>query len=209
MVETIESFVHKLQEEGVEAGRAEARKIVEDAKVEAERILAEAREQADRIVKDAQAAAERDLQRGREELRLAARDALLRLRRAITEVLQAVIGRAAASSFSDKEFLQTLLHELVLQYARGDAEGHYPIEIHVSDDNLQTVTDWALRELSEHDGAARPRIDLKGGLKSAGFEYSTGRGTVEVTPESVCAVLSRMVTPRLRELIDQAAGQQE
>lgn len=209
MADSIESFVQKLQEEGVQAGRAEAQKLTEQAKAQAERILAEARQEAERIVQEAKDAAGRDLQRGREDLELAARDVLLRLRQTLTETLEAVLRRAAGGAMADNNFLTKLLHDVVMQYAEKDSESIYPIQIRVSDEELEAVTDWALREMTQHDERGRPRIDLKGKLKAAGFEYSAGGGTVEVTPESIAAALSEMITPRLREVIDKAMGRKD
>ena len=209
MSDSIEAFVQKLQQEGVQAGRTEAQKLMAEAQAEAERIISEAHAEAERIVKAAKAEAEDKLKQGTDELKLAARDALLRLRQTLTDALSALLRRASAEALAEKGFLTKLLHDVVMQYARKDAEGSYPIEIHVSDEDLEAVTNWALQEMTQHEKDGRAHIDLKGRLKSAGFEYSAGGGTVEVTPESISGVLSEMIAPRLREVVDKAAGQQE
>ena len=209
MADSIEAFVQKLQQEGVQAGRTEAQKLMGEAQAEAERIVSEAHAEAERIVKGAKAEAEDKLKQGTDELELAARDALLRLRQTLTDALAALLHRASAEALAEKGFLTKLLHDVVMQYARKDAEGSHPIEIHVSDEDLEAVTNWALQEMTQHEKDGRAHIDLKGRLKSAGFEYSAGGGTVEVTPESISGVLSEMIAPRLREVVDKAAGQQE
>ena len=196
MADSIQSFVRKLQEEGVQAGRAEAQKLMD-----------EARQQAERIVADAKAQAQETLDQGREELALAARDVLLRLRQTITRALEAVLRQAAAERLADSGFLSKLLHDVVMQYAEKDAEGDSVIEIRVSDEELQGITDWALKEIAQEQNTKGHRLELKGRLKTAGFEYSVGQGTVEMTPESIAAVLSQMIAPRLRAVIDEAAAQ--
>ncbi|HET6428943.1 MAG TPA: V-type ATP synthase subunit E family protein [Phycisphaerae bacterium] len=208
MAESIESFVAKLQAEGVEAGRAEAARIVEQAKADAEQIVAGARGEAEKIVADAQRQAERSVAQGKAELKMAARDAVLRLRETIAAALEVVFREGAAKALRDEQFLPSLLHDVAQEYARQDAIGDWPVHIRVSDEKLHVATDWAIREMTGVDGEDwRSRIDLRGGLRSAGFEYTTSGGTVEVTPESVAAVLSEMIAPRLRELIDQAVAE--
>jgi len=207
MAESIESFVAKLQEEGVDAGRAEAAKITAKAEADAEKILADARAEAAGIIADAERLAERTVAQGTAELKIAARDAVLRLRETIVATLETVFRAGAAEALNDDHFLASLLHEMAQEYAKHDAIHDWPVTIRVSDEKLHMATEWAIREMT---GAGREdwrsRIDLHGGLRSAGFEYTTSGGTVEVTPESVAAVLSEMIAPRLREMIDQAAA---
>jgi hypothetical protein len=50
----------------------------------------------------------------------------------------------------------------------------------------------------------RGKINLHSQLKDAGFEYSISAGTVDMTASSVAEVLSELVSPRLKEVIDQA-----
>jgi V/A-type H+-transporting ATPase subunit E len=207
MADSIEAFVQRLQQEGVQAGRAEAQKILDEARAEAERAVSRAKEQAERILAEARAEAERTVSRGREELALAARDVLLQVRRAVTQALEAVLKRAAAGVMDDKDFLLKLLHDVVVQYARKDAAGERPIEVKVGDDVLEAATAWAARAIAAEGQDADSRVRLKGALEEAGFEYSAGGGKVEVTADSVAAVLTQMISPRLRELIDQASGQ--
>jgi len=209
MVDTIESFVERLQQEGVEAGRNEARKIIEEARAEAERILNEAREQARRIDSEARAEAERTLRQGREELDLAGRDVVLRLREVMGQCLEAVLQQAAEKALRDEVFLKRLLHDIIVEYARRDAEGDRTIDINLSEDMAEALSGWAIREMTAEGGQRAVPIDLHARLRSAGFEYAVSGGKVEVTPESVGAALSRMVAPRLREVIDRALERKE
>ena len=47
--------------------------------------------------------------------------------------------------------------------------------------------------------------ELAGTLKEAGFEYTVGGATVEVTLSSVVESLSEMVSPALRDILAAAA----
>jgi V/A-type H+-transporting ATPase subunit E len=208
MTDSVEAFVQKLQAEGVDAGRAEATRIVEQAKAQAEKIAADAEAEAERIREQARGEAQRTVEQGGAELQLASRDVLLRLRETIVGVLEAILYGAAEEALNDDEFLRTLLHDISVQYAKTDATRDGPVEVHVSDDKLKVVTDWAIQEMKRRGvDESASHIDLRGRLMSAGFEYNATGGTVEVTPESVAAVLGEMLSPRLREMIDRVAAE--
>ena len=110
MAESIETFVAKLQNEGVEAGRQEAETIVAGAKSEAERIVADAQSQADKIIAGAKSEAENLLSRGQTELSLAARDAVLGLQETLSKSLQAILRYQADVTLHDVSFLGKVLH---------------------------------------------------------------------------------------------------
>ena len=201
MAETIESFVEKLQKEGIEVGQAEAAKLLDTTRAEAEKIIADAKAQADGITSDARAEAERTVKQGKDELTLACRDTLLRLHEAVMRSIRTMLEQATQTQLKDKEFLANLVREVVVQYAGKDARGDRPIEVKVSDEMLEAVSAWAAGETAGQAEGPATGITLAGGLESAGFEYSSAGGTVEVTPESVAGVLSEMVSPKLREMI--------
>lgn len=206
MADTIETFVAKLQAEGVEAGRKEADEIRAAAQQQADTVVAEARKEADRIVADAEAEARSLLDRGRTELRLAARDATGLLRQALGRALEAVFARAAREKLEDPDFVGRLLHEIVLSYVKADQESQTSLVINVSDEMRDKLMDWALREISGEDQQKiRGAFDLKGALAEAGFEYTVAGSTAEVTVDSVTETLSQLIGPDLREMIRQAA----
>ena len=83
MPESIESFVKKLQDEGVNAGKEAAEKIRNEAKLEADNMIADAKAEADQILAKARDNAGKQLHRMQTELELAARDVILKLRETI------------------------------------------------------------------------------------------------------------------------------
>jgi len=208
MADTIESFVEKLQQEGVAAGRTEADKLLADARAQAEKALAAAAAQAEKILADARTQAEQTVQRGREELQLAARDVMGRLKEAVASAVGAALAKGAADALRDKDFLASLIRDVVGQFAAQDAKGVWPIEVRVSDEMLKALSERALADAAGRDDGAS-RVSLSGQLQAAGFEYDAAGGTVEVTGESIAAVLCEMIAPRLREMIDASAGGQD
>ena len=207
MADTIESFVAKLQADGVETGKAEAEKITADATADAERIVANARAEAEKIIADAQADADGLLARGRTELALAARDTTLKLNEALSGALTRIVSESVAKPMSDPQFLGSLLHEVVLIYVKGLQQRGEVMTLNVPESLQEQLTDWAMHEIGQ--GAiegSRGSVDLKAALAGAGFEYTVSGATVEVTPESVTTALTEMLTPRLREILAAQAG---
>ena len=205
MPETIESFVAKLQADGVQAGKAEADKLTQQARQQAQQIIDDAQAQAKKIEADAQAQAARIIERSQAELKLAARDAVLKLRQALQNALRSILSVKAQAALTDVELLGKTLHELIRSYSAQDSESNLSMQINVSADLRDQLVEWAISEIGRERVEQRKRsIDLRGTLQQAGFEYRVDGGTVEVTVESVVEVLSQMVSPRLQEIVDRA-----
>ncbi|MCJ7544333.1 MAG: hypothetical protein MUP47_07180 [Phycisphaerae bacterium] len=210
MADTLESFVAKLQAEGVQAGREAAEKIRSDAQAQAKEIVAQARKEAAALLAQAQAQAQGELQRAQTELKLAARDATLRLRDGLNQAVRAALGRGAKAGLTDKDFLCKIIHELVVLYAQADLEGRSTIHVNVSPETRKRLTDWALHEVA--DQALRPSgstINLTETLKQEGFELRLAGSAIEVTLESVVNTLAELVSPALREVLESALDQEK
>lgn len=201
MTTTIEKFVSVLQNEGVEAGRQAADAIRAEAEDEARRVLDEARQRAEGIVQEAEDQAKRTRARVETELKFAARDTVLRLSETISQIFEAVIRAAMEQELSDVEFIRTLVHDVVMQYARADSEPNGMLVINVTEDTRRQLAHWAIHALREGLKDSSVHVDVKGSLTEAGFEYRISDGTVEVTVDSLTATLSELVRPQLRDLI--------
>lgn len=204
MAETIESFVAKLQAEGVVAGRTEADKIAAKARKDAEAILAQAQAQAKKITDDAQAQAAATLAKSKTDLQLAARDTALRLREALTRAVRAALAAGAKQTLTDAKFLGSLLHDIVMQYVQANLGDRVTMKINVTPEMQQALAAWALKELHQKAEAGKVSLDLKGALAEAGFEYQVDGANIEVTLTSVVDTLADLVSPALRDLLEQA-----
>ena len=209
MAENIESFVAKLQAEGVEAGQKEAQKIKERAEKEAAEIIDQAKTQAEQIIAKARQERESLLEKTQTELQLAARDTALRLREALNRALEALLHQAVEKQLSDMEFLGNLLHDLVMLYARSDLAKGETLEINLQPDVREKLVDWAIKVIGEEAlERSHPSIDLKGTLSEAGFEYRIGEATIEVTEAAVVEALANLVRPQLAEMLRDAMGRE-
>ncbi|HAK96597.1 MAG TPA: hypothetical protein DCM87_16800 [Planctomycetes bacterium] len=202
MAETVESFVAKLRAEGVDAGRQAADKIKADAEAAAAEILRRAEEKAAKVVADAEKRAKSMLARGKTDLELAARDALLGLRQALSNVLVGILMRPVRAELADAGFLKQLIHDIAIQYARADCESKGTLQINVQPEMRAKLADWALQEAHAAAAARNTAVDLRGTLAQAGFEFRTEGGTVEVTEEAVLELMRGLVSASLREIFD-------
>jgi len=211
MAETIESFVQKLQADGVQAGQEQAEKIRQDARKQGEETLRQTKQQAEKLLADAQAQADSILARSKTELHLAARDAVLKLREALSQAIDAVLAEGVKGKLADVSFLGELMHELVATYAKSHLAGQgEPLTLNVQPEVKEKLKAWAMAEIGQQRvDSLRGAFDLQGTLASAGFEYKASGATVEVTLDSVVQTLKDLVSPSLREILDGALAGKE
>ncbi|MCE5279876.1 MAG: hypothetical protein ABFD92_03320 [Planctomycetaceae bacterium] len=202
MAESIETFVAKLQSEGVEAGQHQAQQIVQAANEQAAKIVEDARRQGQQIVDQANTAAAASLDRAKTQLELACRDAALKLHEAVVRAAKLVLVDATASELDDPRLVGQLLHEIVLSYVKAEQEGNPWLLINVKPEMRDRLRDWALKEIGR--GAVdqlRGHFDISATLAQSGFEFTVHGATVEVTADSVADALAQLVAPALRETL--------
>ena len=209
MADTIETFVAKLQSEGVEAGKAQAETILADAEQQAQKIVADAHAKAEKIVADAHAEGEGLLERSRTELQLAARDTMLRLRDSLNQSLSAVLARGTREQLADVAFMQELIREVVMAYAKADLEGKRRFELRVQDEMKDKLAEYVHTQIAPDAQKNELPVEVADSLHAAGFEYEVTGATVEITQDSIVETLKQLVAPRLREVLDKATTQQD
>jgi vacuolar-type H+-ATPase subunit E/Vma4 len=206
MATTLEDFVAKLHSEGVATGRAEAERLIEEARRQGESIRREAEAQAHAIVAEARSEAAEERARTDVELKLAARDALLSLQAALTRCMDAVLRQELRAPLRDPDVMAGLIEHLVAAYARSDAAGDRHIEVHVPEDLLEQVRDRVTHKLARF-ASGDHGLDVRGTLCDAGFEYRVGGGKVDMGLDAVAEQVRALVRPRLAEILASAAGE--
>jgi vacuolar-type H+-ATPase subunit H len=209
MPESIESFVKKLHDEGVNAGNIAAEKIKNDAKRKADNIIADAKAEADQILAKARENAGKQFHRMQTELELAVRDTILKLRATIDRVLSAILAQKIEKHFSDPDFLGQIIREVIIAYAKADAAQQTDMKINISDKMGENFKDDILKNLFQSLNEEQEKIILHTSLSKAGFEYKIDEATVEVSPDSLSALISEMVGPGLREILAKSIGKKK
>jgi vacuolar-type H+-ATPase subunit E/Vma4 len=207
MATTLQDFVAKLHADGVEAGRAEADRLLEDARRRAEAIRREAEEQAASVLAEAEAKANLLRLQAGTELRLAARDTLLQLRASLTTALESILRRAVRPVLLDGALLPELVRDVIVQYARADAVGERRIVVDVPEHLADGLADWLLQELGRSVEGRETLVDVRGILSEAGFEYRVDGSTIDMTLAAVVEALRSTVRPRLWEVLSSEAAE--
>lgn len=208
MVESIETFINKLHEDGVQAGQQAAEEIIEKAQQQAREHIVKAEEQAQQIIQQARQEAERNRVRVETELKLAARDIVFRVQETLNRVLQAVLADAVDGKLQDAEFLGGLIRDVVMRYVDADVSGGDAVEVNVTEDMQRQLLSGAVTAFQPGQ-AEQSRVNLVGQLKKAGFEYKVAGATVEVTEDSVVQVLSGFLSPELRRRVEQERAERD
>lgn len=109
----VEQLITRLREEGVQQGREEAQRIVEDAERRAAWLTNQARAQAEEMLIKARDEAERLRRSGEEALQIAARDAVLNMKGFLGERFAIEVRRLIGEQLRD----EALLREMILTIA--------------------------------------------------------------------------------------------
>lgn len=198
-IESMEAFVERLQQDGVEAGKVKGAEIVAEAESRAQSLLHQVQAEAEQIRSAARREAELIISRGKTELEQAARDVLLKLKGMVDQSLHRILLGAMESELQDTEFLKSLIHEVAGAYVKADL-GRHKHTVCLTDQTKAQIESWALRQLSAELNC-QGELTLTGALRGGGFEVRQNGAALEVTPESLTDLLVELVSPGVRALI--------
>jgi V/A-type H+-transporting ATPase subunit E len=192
MATDVATFTKQLREEGIEAARQEAEKIIAEAKARAQHIIDEAASSVKKMKHDAQEEIAQKVQRSEAEMKLVARDLILMVRKKIEEVAAALLAEKVTEALRSEEVVKDALKALLAQHP-----GSHDWEVKTG----QALAKAAIEDLFKKAGA---RVKLAEGLQKAGFELrqKDGAQVIEVTDESVVAAFKRLLSPELGKLLE-------
>ena len=115
-------MTQKLDDEGLEKGRAEADRLEAEARSKADKIVYEAKAEAEEIVRKAQAKAEDVEKNTLTEIALAGKQAVARIKSEIAELIVAkAAGTGVAEAALDPEFIKEMLLAVAKNWNGADA----------------------------------------------------------------------------------------
>jgi V/A-type H+-transporting ATPase subunit E len=200
----VDALVSRLRDQGIDAGRREAARLIDEAREKADRMLAEARAEAATLREEASLAVERERTAALAALELACRDALLRVREEIEGRIVRRLTEVAAVVIHDARALESLLVDVtrhVLSQHGATPAGR--LSVHgvagdVVDALITALTRDVLTEGVELARAARGGIRLE--LAGSGVE-------IEISAAAVSQLLAAHLLPRFRSLLEGHAGE--
>ena len=191
----VASFAKQLREDGIEAAKEEAAKILADARKEAEKIVNTAKSDAAKVEKEAQTRIAQNQSSSESEMRMVARDIIIGMKKKIEEIGTALLKEKVAESLNDKDILKVAITELLKNQQSGK-----DWEVSLNEKVAKPLADYVVASFKDNGAVAK----LVSGLKKAGFEaHATGENEVfEVTDESITESFRKLLSPELKKLLE-------
>ncbi len=190
----VATFAKQLREDGIEAAKGEAAKILADARKEAEKIVSVAQADAAKLEKEAKHKIQQEKHRSEDEMRLVARDLVNGFHKRIEEVATRLLKEKVAESLNDKEVVKTAIIEMLKsQSDKKDWEVSLGAKI------AKPLVDVVVAQFKEKGAVAK----LGQELDKAGYEMrASGSSEVfELTDESVIETFKKLLSPELKKLL--------
>lgn len=211
----VQALIDRLRDEGVQAGRQEAARLVEEARQRAEATLSEAQAEAERIRVQAHESVASEESAAREALKLAQRDALLELRSELSTRFERMVRHQVTLELQDREFMR----QLVLA-AAGEAMPPVPpgtpAELLIGHNWFGEAERRGGRFEQDEQPLRRLLLGISAEVLRDGFEFKSARDgapgvrvhikgqqlDVDLTDEGISVLLLKHLLPRFRALFD-------
>lgn len=198
----LQELIDRIKKDGIEGAAAEAAKLKSQAEGEAKRIIEAAQKEADAIIVKSKADAERSEKAGVAALEQASRNLVLAFKAEITALLEKIVAREIAASYTE-DILKATLPEILKAWA---SKGGDTLDIIVSEADLKKLQDWFNDKLSAE---LKKGVELKSDRKlGAGFRIANKDGSAyyDFSAESVAELLSAYLNPRLAAILSSAVS---
>ena len=193
MTQELQPILEKIQREGVEKARAEADKIIAEAKKQAEELLKSSHAEAEKVSEKAQQEADAFTRRAEETVRQAARDTVMQVEKAVTALFTNLLLSEVNQALAQESVITGLAQSAVKNYLNGKE----PIELAAGEKladalraKLSAEAQNGLEILTDETAASGFRVRLSGGRVEHSF-----------TGAAVADALAKRLRPRLAALM--------
>jgi V/A-type H+-transporting ATPase subunit E len=197
----LQELIDKIKKDGIEKSAADTERVRAEAEAEARRIVEAARKEADAIVAKGKADAERFEKASAAALEQASRNLVLSFRTEIERLLAAVVKREVSAAYSD-DALKAAVPEVVKAWGAqlGDS-----LDVLLPADALGRLESFFSQKLAAE---LKKGVALKGDKTAAGgFKIAAKDGSAyyDFSAEAVADLFSAYLNPRLAEIFKTAA----
>lgn len=207
----VEQLIAQIRDEGVQAARQEADRILKNARDQAARMLDAARKEAHALKVKTVTEIQTEKTASQEALKLAARDTILRLGNEIRANFERYVKRLVAEKLSDEDFIREIILAIARKTAAALPEDQEILILLSGDPEVsgKKASDTAEQKfrrlvLKMTDGVLREGIEIKVvGEQFAGMKVQL-KGTdiqVELTDQAIAGLLVRHLLPRFRKIM--------
>ena len=195
MSQQVQELIDKIKQEGTLVAEKDALSIKKDAQAKAESIIDGARQEAKKIINDANITAEKTKVSGEMALKQASRDVVLSLRQQIGVLLQGIVENDIKAALS-AEGLTKILTKIVTHQGESN-----DIRVTLSLEDLKAVEDNVIGQLQDQlKGRVKFQglSDVTGGFT---VSYDGGKSCFEYTEKSLTEYLGLYLNEQLTELV--------
>jgi len=196
----LKELTEKIHREGFEKANEDSARIIETAHNEAEAITRDAEKRAEKIVQEAKKQAEENARKVEAEVRLSSQQALINLKKEISELIQAgVLKEPINQAFDDHHFIRKILETLVGNW--NPCTDETDLHLMVPQEQLAEM-DAYLKERSGRIMNKGLNLDKYTG-SGKGFEIqpSNGHYKINVTDEAFESFLDEHFKPKTLEFL--------
>lgn len=195
----VAAFAKLLKQDGIDAARAEAARILDEARTQASTILQQAQAASEKLLRDAHTEIEGQRQRQAIEIRLTARDAMLKVKEEIERVALLLLRQPIGAALAADEVVRSTIVEMIRNSVPGQEW-----EIRVGPRIGKALVQATVNDLFKGRDASATLVEEFG---RSGLEFRSGAGEVlELSEESVAEVFRRLMSPELSRIIESPPG---
>ena len=207
----VQELIEKLRTQGVNSGRDQADKIINDAEAKAAALIADAQKRAGVIVSKAREEADFITKAGKEALQLAERNAILELKDFLLGKFSDQLRAVVSDSMSEED----LLEQMILEVAAGNSlRGEKNLEVVLPKKVIGVDELRESPELMKKGGLLGFAQKRASNMLGEGVTFSVGSQTgigfrlkdkdieVELSEDAVATVLLKHLQPRFRALLE-------
>jgi V/A-type H+-transporting ATPase subunit E len=199
MAEELQSFLNRIQQEGIQSGEEEAKNIIAEAQSKADLIIKRAKAESEETVRQAGKEADRLVAHGKDALKLAARDTLLSLRHELLTKMR-VLFRKLAGDALNAEQMSGIIANIIKNYHASGVES-LQVEVLLSADQSQALETALLARLGT-SLIENVRISPVSGI-SGGFQLRLEGDEIlyDFTDDALSEALNTFLSPKLVALL--------
>ncbi|MDR2542540.1 MAG: V-type ATP synthase subunit E [Treponema sp.] len=196
----VKELIDKIRKDGVDNAAEEAAKIKAEAEAQAARILETAKKEADGIISNSKESAQLAEKAGIAALQQACRNLVLAFRGEIQVLLDKIVNDSINANYNE-DVLKSALPEILKNWASKNSDD---LSVILPENELAKLKDFFNSKLK---GELNKGVELKSNRKlNYGFHISNKEGSAyyDFSSEAVCALLSAYLNPKLAEILNDA-----
>lgn len=195
MVNKIQELTDKLFQEGLQKGKTESERIIEEATAQSKTMIAEAQQKAADIIAQAEKNVEELKTNTTKELSLASQQAVADLKQTITDLLtKGSVSAPTTEAFKNDQFIQELILSIVQQWSK---ENSITATVQVPQDKLAPIDNFIK---SSSKAALDQGLSIEGStVVKGGFRIAQkdGRYYINFTDKEFDAFFKAYLRPRV------------